>query len=183
MGKEKEALLEVLSKDARIKPGMTANVEIEVDQREDAITVPVEAIVHRMRKDLPTEIVRAFDKLQDGLDVSERVRQGQYIKVLYIMEDDAASVRLANCGIADTRRVEISEGLSIDDVVVVGPYRSLDQLTSGKKIALAEDDKKDSEDPKDETESGDEEVAQEDKTEKGSKADDDRTKLATNDAP
>ena len=32
-------------------------------------------------------------------------------------------------------------------------------------------------------ESGDEEVAREDKTKKGSKADDDRTKLATNDAP
>ena len=99
-----EALLEVLSDDARIKPGMTANVEIEVARRPDAIAVPIEAVVHRMRKDLPDSIVDAFDKTQAGLDLSERARRGQYIEVLYVMKDGVAEVRLIEAGIADTRR-------------------------------------------------------------------------------
>jgi len=135
-----EAILEVLSNDERIKPGMTANVEVEVDKSEDAITVPVEAVVHRMRKELDEKIVEQFDKRQENLDLSERARQAQYIKVVYVMEDDVAKVRLIEPGIADSRRVELRGGATIDDVVIIGPYRSLDQIKDGKKVALADKD-------------------------------------------
>ena len=138
-----EALLEVLSNESRIKPGMTANVEIEAATRDDAITVPVEAIVHRMRKDLSEEIVKAFDSRQSDLDLSNRARQAQYIKVLYVMDDGVAKVRLVEDGIADTRSVELCGGsVGIDDLVIVGPYRSLDQLKNDKKVALSDEDKK-----------------------------------------
>lgn len=138
-----ETLLEVLSDDARVKPGMTANVEIEVARRNDAITVPVEAVVHRMRKDLPDDVVEAFDRKQVNLDLSTRAKQAQYIKVVYVMEKDVAKVRIIESGIADTRRVELSEGVGLDDTVIIGPYRSLDQIKDGKKVALADTDKKD----------------------------------------
>ena len=155
-----EALLEVLSTEQRIKPGMTANVEIEVDRREDAVTVPVEAVVHRMRRDLPEKVVEAFDRSQEGLNISERVRRGQYIKVIYVMEDEVARVRLIDTGIADTRVVEIRDGIKLGDRVIIGPYRSLDQLEDGKKVALAKD-KKDVEKP----ESAEEErIAEEEQT-------------------
>lgn len=137
-----EALLEVLSDDPRIKPGMTANVEIEVAKNENTITVPVEAIVHRMRKDLDEDIVKQFDAKQVQLGLSERARQAQYIKVVYVMEEDVARLRLIDSGIADVHRVELCEGVGEDDLVIVGPYRSLDQLKDGRKVTLAEDDKK-----------------------------------------
>ncbi len=137
-----ETLLEVLSNDERIKPAMTANVEIEVAKSADALTVPVEAVVHRMRKELPDSIVKQFDDKQQGLQLSERARQAQYLKVIYVMDGEEARVRLVEPGIADTRHVEIRDGIAIDDTVIVGPYRSLDQLKDGKKVALSEDDKK-----------------------------------------
>jgi HlyD family secretion protein len=136
-----EALLEVLSDEERVKPGMTANLEIEVDKRDDSITVPIEAIVHRMRKDLPESVLETFDRKQATLDLSERAKQGQYIKVLYIIDNGAAHVRLVDAGIADTRRVEILEGVGLDETVIVGPYRSLDQLKDGRKVTLADADK------------------------------------------
>jgi hypothetical protein len=157
-----EALLEVLSNEARIKPGMTANVEIEVAKRDDAVTVPIEAVVHRMRKDLPGSVVEAFDDKQVTLDLSERARQGQYIKVLYVMQDDLAQVRLIDSGIADTRRVEIRDGVDMEDTVIIGPYRSLDQLKDGKKVALAKEPKPKTEDATEGEESQDEQVTQSD---------------------
>jgi HlyD family secretion protein len=137
-----ETLLEVLSDDPRIKPAMTANVEIEVDQRDDAITVPVEAIVHRMRKELDEETVKQYDAKQAQLDLSERAKQAQYIKVVYVKDGDVARVRLVEPGIADTRRVELRAGIGLGDVIITGPYRSLDQLKDGRKVALSEEDKK-----------------------------------------
>lgn len=137
-----ETLLEVLSTDPRIKPAMTANVEIEVASQDDAITVPVEAVVHRMRKDLPDPIVQAFDARQASLDISERAKQAQYIKVAYVKEGDAAKVRLIDPGIADTLRVELRDGIKPEDEVIIGPYRSLDQIKDGRKVKLAEEEKK-----------------------------------------
>jgi hypothetical protein len=34
------------------------------------------------------------------------------------------------------------EGVELDDIVIIGPYRSLDQLKDGKKVALTDKDKK-----------------------------------------
>jgi hypothetical protein len=61
---------------------------------------------------------------------------------MYTMNDDKAHVRLIEPGIADTRRVEIRNGITLDDTVIIGPYRSLDQLKDGKKVALSEAQKK-----------------------------------------
>lgn len=137
-----EALLDILEIDERVKPGMTANVEIEVAASDDAVTIPVEAVVHRMRKELDEKILRAYDAAQGDLDVSERARQAQYIKVVYIKAGDKARVRVILPGIADSRRVEVLSGVLPEDEVIIGPYRSLDQLKDGKKVALAEEDTK-----------------------------------------
>lgn len=137
-----EALLEVLSNEDRVKPGMTANVEIEVARADDAITIPIEAIVHRMRKDLPEAVVAEFDRKQTGVDLSERAKQAQYIKVVYIKDGETAKVRIVEPGISDARRVEVRDGVATTDTVITGPYRSLDQLKDGRTVALPEKDKK-----------------------------------------
>jgi len=143
-----ETLLEVLSSESRIRPGMTANVEIEVARKDDAVTVPVEAIVHRMRKDLPPEIVKQHDARRVEEDAPDQARQAEYIKVLYVMEKDAARVRLADIGIADSNYVELKDGAKPGETVIIGPYRSLDQLKEGRKVALLKEEKKPGEEKK-----------------------------------
>lgn len=146
-----ETLMEVLSDDDRIRPGMTANVEIEVARREEAITIPVEAIANRLRKDLPKKIVEEVDRKQANVDLSERVKRAQYINVVFVKKDDVVEVRAVDIGIADTRRVEILSGIEMGDEIVTGPYRSIDQLKDGKKVALAESEKKQGKDKPEET--------------------------------
>ncbi|MHC5109599.1 MAG: efflux RND transporter periplasmic adaptor subunit [Planctomycetota bacterium] len=149
-----EAILDVLEIDERIKPGMTANVEIEVASRDNAVTIPVEAIVHRMRKELDDSIIAKYDSLQETLDISERARQAQYIKVVYVKDGERARVRVIQPGIADSRYVEICEGVGEEEEIIIGPYRSLDQLKDGKKVALAEDEEKKEGAPDDDEEDG-----------------------------
>ncbi len=162
-----ETLLEVISDDKRIKPGMSANVEIEVAKEIDAITIPVEAVVHRMRKELPDDILAEFDKKQANLGLSDRAKQAQYIKVVYIMNSEQAEVRLIDTGIADTRRVELRDGIQLGDTVIVGPYRSLDQLKAGKKVTLSEDAKRNS--PTEVATTGEERLVDDNKNEKSNK--------------
>jgi HlyD family secretion protein len=126
-----------------LRAGMTATVEIEVRRVDDALGVPVQAVVHRQRKDLPdTAEVRAWCE-RNAHSPGERAREGKtrYIKVVFVVERGVARARPVETGLSDERRVEILSGLKPDDRVIVGPFRTLDDLRDGQptKEAPAED--------------------------------------------
>ena len=133
-----ETLVLVESDDSAIKPGMTANVEIHVARKEGVLTVPVQAIVHRKRKDLPKELVEEFDRRQSELGISRRLSKATYLKVVFCMDDEHARPHLVRTGISDETRVELAEGITAEDLVITGPYRSLDQLKDGAEVKLEE---------------------------------------------
>lgn len=144
-----ETLVIVDADDPRVKPGMSANVEIEVARSEDALTIPVEAVVHRKRRDLPEELVKRFDEQGEG-GLADRKRQAaEYLKVIFCIEDDKVHPRLVETGISDPIGVEIVRGLTREDRVVTGPFRSLDQLKDGSRIEILDDKdkKKEKEEP------------------------------------
>jgi HlyD family secretion protein len=134
-----ETLVLITADDPRVKPGMNANLEIEVAQQEDALTIPVEAVVYRKRRDLPEEFVQRYDAQQEALDAADRQHLAEYIKLVFCIEDGKACARVVRTGISDVNNVEIAEGLTLDDLVVTGPYRSLDRLKDGSPITLDEE--------------------------------------------
>ncbi len=133
-----ETLVLVESDDPRVKPGMTANVEIEVARKDDVLTVPVQAVVYRKRRDLPEKLVEQFDRRQAELGVTQRLSKAQHLKVVFCKEEEEARPHLVRTGIADETRVELVEGVAAADTIIVGPYRSLDQLKDGSKVKLEE---------------------------------------------
>ena len=68
-------------------------------------------------------------------------------------------------GISDDTRVEILSGITLEDLVVIGPYRSLDRLKEDTKLEVKEDkDETEEEDPT-QDESTDEVLARSDPVE------------------
>lgn len=129
-----ETLVLVDGDDPRVRPGMTASVEIEVARSEKALTVPVQAVVNRKRRDLPETLVADFEKLQALASGDIRRKSAEYIKVLFAVRDGVAHPLLIDTGISDDTSVEVLHGLETTETIVVGPYRSLDQLKDGSKI-------------------------------------------------
>jgi len=138
-----ETLILVESNDPRIKPAMNANVEIEVKRRDDALTVPIEAVVYRKAADLPKELRERVrrDAASTTKEGAAARRKAQHVKVIFCMEDGRAVPKLVKTGISDRQDVVISEGLKPDDMVITGPYRSLDRLKDGRSVKLKEDRK------------------------------------------
>ena len=141
-----ETLVLVDADELRVKPGMTANVEIEVARSENALTIPVQAVVHRKRRDLPEALLDEAEKLQSK-DSTHRRRAAEYLKIVFCVEDEVARPRFVVTGISDEIGVEIVSGMTPGQKIVVGPYRSLDQLKDGSRIKVEEeeDDKKEKE--------------------------------------
>ena len=109
-----------------LRPAMTAKVDILTATSEDAVTVPVQAVVNR-RLDEDGEEVRGSDaKSYDEVDV------------VYLIEDDKAAVHTVVVGVSDVLHVEITDGLAVGDEVVIGPYRTLKNLKNGDAVKVEE---------------------------------------------
>ncbi|QEH37221.1 Macrolide export protein MacA [Aquisphaera giovannonii] len=122
--------------DHRLRPGMTATVEVEVRRSDDAISVPAQAVVHRRRKDLPdTPAVRSWAE-RNARSPGEKARDAElrYVKLVFVLDGGVARARPVETGLSDERRVEILSGLEPEDRVIVGPFRALDELKDGAAV-------------------------------------------------
>lgn len=135
-----ETLVLVEGNDNRVKPGMATNVDIEVAKQSDAVTVPIQSVVYRKRRDLPTELVAEADNLLR--EASGKQRGAEYIKVIFSLVDGVARPRLVETGINDETSVEIVRGLTLEESVAIGPFRSLDQLKDGSKVKIDQPESK-----------------------------------------
>ncbi len=119
-----------------LKPGMTATVEVEVRRATDVLSVPVQAVVHRRRKDLPdTPEVRAWSERNARSPGEKAVEiEARYVKLVFVLEGNTVRARPVETGLSDERRIEILSGLKPDDKVVIGPFRALDELKDGSPV-------------------------------------------------
>ncbi len=134
-----ETLVRVDANDPALRPGMTATVEIEVKRAPDALGVPVQAVVHRRRKDLPdTPAIRDWAN-HHARSPGERTidTEARYVTIVFIEENGVARARPVETGLSDERRVEILSGLAPDARVIVGPFRALDELKDGDPVTTA----------------------------------------------
>jgi len=113
--------------DARIRPGMTARVEIKTALAEQAVTVPQQAVQARWLDSEGREVSRrAGDETQ------------REVTAVYLFRDGRAERREVETGIHDELRVEVAEGLSAGDEVIVGPYRVLRDLKDDDRVRRQE---------------------------------------------
>ena len=121
--------IEIDEPDPRLRPAMTAKVDILTATRESALTVPIQAVVKRR-----------FD--EDGEEVRGTAAEGRdEVDVVYLIDEEGtAQPRRVETGISDELYVEITDGLSADEAVITGPYRTLKNLHAGDRVHVEDDD-------------------------------------------
>ena len=110
--------------DDRLRAGMSARTEIQIDEHNDALVVPIQAVLFR----------NAEGKRISGEEDEQRV--------VFVEDGDTARAVPVEIGISDETHIEIlnwSEGE--DAKVVVGPYRELRSLESDDAIRERDDKK------------------------------------------
>ena len=112
--------------DPALRPAMTAKVDILTATSMNALTIPVQAVVKRKLGE-DGEEVRGSDA--KGIDE---------VDVVYLIEDGKAAARKVVMGVSDVLSVEITDGLSEGDEVVIGPYRTLKNLRAGEAVRTEE---------------------------------------------
>ncbi len=132
---------------AAVRPGMTADVEIEVKRADKALAVPIQAIIVRQPEELEKRGVKkkttkapktgdaaaAAEDESDPLARKKRELTGVFVKVT-----DHAEFRKVKTGISsetDIQILPVSE-LKAGEQVITGPYKVLRDLKPGDRVAV-----------------------------------------------
>ena len=114
-----------------VLPGMSAEVRIVAEERQNAVIVPVQAVTVRPSKSLPDAKVDI-----EGKGLKAQTPGEQFAKVVFTVDGDKkVHVRRVTTGIASDSDIEIVDGLKDGEQIVEGPYRTLSKdLKDGDTI-------------------------------------------------
>jgi len=105
------------------RPGMTATVDIITNRANDAISVPISAIV--IKNDTASV---GFGEMQ--------------YEAVFVKNGDKANLKRIKTGIQDDSNIVVSEGLEVGDEVITGPYNTVTKiLKDGDMVEVQKDAK------------------------------------------
>lgn len=124
------------SPDEKLRPGMSARARIRVETHDDAVVVPIQAVVER-----------APAGTKSGESATRSGGKEEEIPVVFVVEEGRARQRPVETGLSDATHVELVSGVDAGAEVVTGPYRSLKKLRDGDRIKIAGTAGDENEDP------------------------------------
>ncbi|HUP65183.1 MAG TPA: efflux RND transporter periplasmic adaptor subunit [Thermoanaerobaculia bacterium] len=139
----------ILDAGERLRPGMTAQVDIITEQAPQALSVPVQSVVERDPEDIAKN--RAPSRSSGNDEPKE--------KYAFVIEGGQSVAKKVTTGISNATHVVITSGLAESDGVISGPFRTLRNLKNGEAVRVETESSsaRQTEEDDDEEESSDEE--------------------------
>jgi len=105
--------------------GLTAHVDIETIKHENVLNIPSHAVLGRPIDNLPLEI------RENNPEVD---KEKTFTPVVYRFIDGKAVVTPVKIGPSNLTHTIILSGITEDDMIIVGPYKELENLSHNKKV-------------------------------------------------
>ncbi|MEK7775431.1 MAG: efflux RND transporter periplasmic adaptor subunit [Candidatus Zixiibacteriota bacterium] len=131
----------------RIRPGMSATVDITTNSRELALAVPYSAVIVRSfdidslerAKSAPAESSGAIASVQaadnsSGNDTMTDKEERKELKGVFVVRNGKAEFVEIATGIADQKNIEVTSGLQAGDSLIAGPYAVLRTVKEGDAV-------------------------------------------------
>lgn len=126
-----EVRLVVDAEDKEFRPGMSCSAKIETETRSGVITVPLQSVTTREKKERPDsgEEGEESDEFADvqieGVNDREAEKRDKPQEVVFVVRDGRARKMPVTTGISSDAYIEIREGLDVGEEVVKGSYRAI----------------------------------------------------------
>jgi HlyD family secretion protein len=124
-----------------VRPGMTADVEIETATREKTLAVPIQAVVVRTERELKRAETQGKGRPkpkrgQDALAAEDDTvgRKEKELTGLFVVKDGVARFVPVRTGIASETAIEVFGEVQEGENIVAGPYKALRELKPGQKV-------------------------------------------------
>jgi len=136
-----EVRVQTLHPDRKIRPGMSASIEIETQTVHNVVSVPIQSVTVRSKDNGKTAEQLKNDRLNDQGGVStvdaERLNKKRLARVVFVKEGDKVKMVPVESGIADDNYIEIQSGVKPGDEVISGSYTAISRdLKDGSKVKI-----------------------------------------------
>ncbi len=135
-----EVEITILNPGNDLRPGMTASSDILTDVRENVLGVPIQSVAVRtpeqlkQMEQLPKGDVAIAD--DSAAQIYKPGKDG-FVEVVFVVNESQVSAKQVKTGIQSETHIEIIEGLSEGNEIVIGNYRAISQdLKNGSKIVI-----------------------------------------------
>jgi HlyD family secretion protein len=152
--------IRIVSHDAPLRPGMSANADIETKTVENAIAVPIQSVTVRSREGTKTmeELAAAREKKAKEMQgegavaavnvarqkQADRADRESLQRVVFVRSSDKVKMVPVETGVQDASHIEIKSGLEAGDEVVSGSFGIITRtLKDGTPVKLEKKRKKD----------------------------------------
>ncbi len=154
--------IRITDKDVRLRPGMSANVDIETKTVENVIAIPIQSVTVRSKEGAKTIEQLANDRDKKAKETQgegaaaavnekqqrerERTDRESLQRVAFVKKDNVVKMVPVETGIGDTTHIEIKSGLAVGEEVVSGPFSVITRsLKDGSKVRIEKPKKKEDE--------------------------------------
>jgi len=135
---EFEIKIGIVDPPSTLRPGMTASADVLTKINENALSVPIEAVVVRtvdqlvMQGETRKEAESRYTPDKDG-----------FVEMVFCVEGGKAIAKQVKTGIQSDELIEILDGLKEGDEVVTGSYRAISKdLQNGSMVTIDNETKK-----------------------------------------
>ena len=126
-----------------LRPGLSTTAKVTTATRQNAVTIPIQALTIRTRRELEESEKKANGKAlaagkQDpaALSAKERERQKEELQGVFVVRNGVAKFVQVETGIMGTTDVEIVKGLQPGDQIVTGSFQALRTLKDNTKVKI-----------------------------------------------
>lgn len=125
-----------------VRPGMTADVEIETGTHPHTLVVPIQSVVVRTERELDkakkgakgAKVDRRAKRAAMAAEEDTVGRRDKEITGVFVVRNDVATFVPVRTGLASETMIEVFGDVKEGDTVVSGPYKALRELKPGGKV-------------------------------------------------
>jgi HlyD family secretion protein len=132
-----------------LRPGLSSTAKIATAQRKNALTVPIQALAERTKKDLDeaakesgqNSVTLAADRpaqgsAADGTDSASPAEKNPEVQGVFVVRNKHAVFVPVNTGISGVTDIEVVTGLQEGDQIVTGSYKTLRTLKPDARVKV-----------------------------------------------
>jgi HlyD family secretion protein len=152
-GKDFKVVVRIEDPPASLRPGLSASADIFVDKRENVLVIPLQAVtVREVRVDAdgkyvppdPSEIEReggvGADAFAAAPTKDDHKLPKKELEGVFVRDGDRVRFRPVKLGIKGESDVEITDGLTDGEEIVIGSYKILRTMKEGDGITVENHD-------------------------------------------
>lgn len=131
--KDFKVVVALIDPPAEIRPGLSCTAKIVTATRQNALTIPIQALTVRTKGDL--------DPAKDGkdappLDAAAEKARKEELQGVFIVKGEKAEFRKVETGITGATDIEVLSGLKDGDQIITGSYKVIRTIKNEAKIKI-----------------------------------------------